>query len=201
MAEVKPEPWMDDDLLAELGDLNDLGGRPTKLDDKFTKTFCNLLRIGCYIETACRLAGISRSTFYGWMKRGKDETDRLMENRRAKPRKKEAPYREFSDRVMQALAVAEMEHVGTVYKASVTNRDPRVALAWLKIRYGGRYRDAVEVTGPGGGPVQAVNFEAALDNLSDEDLDTLDRIASKMRGVPSLEEEIAATYEGGETDD
>jgi hypothetical protein len=187
---------MDDDLYEEISKIKDVGGRPTKLNDAFTDKFCQFLTMGCYIETVCRVMGIHVSTFYDWLKRGQAENDRLSQNNRAKPRKKEAPFKRFSEEVVRSMGAAEVLHVGTIYTAGVKNKDPKVSAGWLKMRYAKRYTEtsALELSGPGGGPIVSVDIETALRNLTPEEQLALDNIVSKMRGVKSLEEMVAATY-------
>jgi hypothetical protein len=45
-------------------------GRPTDLTPEVQKTICEAIEDGCYVETAVSLAGISRPTFYVWLKKG-----------------------------------------------------------------------------------------------------------------------------------
>jgi hypothetical protein len=63
------------------------------------------LRAGSYIGTACRAAGIGRSTLRRWLERGrsKDEHD--------------AAYREFRREYRAAIAEAEIEALRTIRRA------------------------------------------------------------------------------------
>jgi len=49
-------------------------GQPTKLTPEIQKTICEAIRAGSYVEIAVVIAGIHRSTFYRWLKRGDDLT-------------------------------------------------------------------------------------------------------------------------------
>ncbi len=51
-------------------------GRPSKLSPELTRVICDAIRLGGYIETAVAYAGLSKETFYQWMKRGAKELER-----------------------------------------------------------------------------------------------------------------------------
>lgn len=80
------------------------GGRPTKLNDDLQKVIVDSIKAGAYVETAAAFAGISKDTFYNWMRRGaKAQTGR---------------YRQFSDAVQKAQAESEMRDVASISQAS-----------------------------------------------------------------------------------
>lgn len=85
------------------------------------------VRAGNYIETAAAYAGVAKSTLYDWMKRGARERQRLERNPKARAKKSEAPYVEFSNAIQKALAESEMFDVATIGRAS---RDNWQAAAW-----------------------------------------------------------------------
>lgn len=47
------------------------GGRPTKLSATLVEVLCESLAAGHFIETACGHAGITRVTFYDWLRKGR----------------------------------------------------------------------------------------------------------------------------------
>lgn len=96
-------------------------GRPSKIDPEVTKTVSNLLRAGAMIDAACSSAGISRDTFYEWLKRGRTD--------------KSGPYKDFADTIKKALADAENSLVAGIRKAGGQQWQ---ALAWLLER---RFRE------------------------------------------------------------
>ena len=99
------------------------GGRPTKLTSEVAARICRALRAGVYIETAAVLAGISRSTFYYWMKRAAKSEPSI--------------YRQFSDTVEGAMAHAEVRDVAIIAEAAKTKWR---AAAWrLERRYASRW--------------------------------------------------------------
>lgn len=93
-------------------------GRPSCLTAKVEKEFVELLKSGCYIETACAVVGIGRSTYYDWIKRANDS---LESNR----------YTKFRDKVRKAQAWAEARDVIIVSRHAEHNWR---AAAWLMER-------------------------------------------------------------------
>jgi len=80
------------------------GGAPTKLTPELQTKIVAFIRAGGYVETAAAAAGINKSTFYDWLKRGAAQ--------------KAGPYREFSDAVEKAAAESEMADVARINKAA-----------------------------------------------------------------------------------
>ena len=62
-------------------------GRPSKLTPELTEKIVSLLAEGNYVETVCNYVGLSKETFYRWLKTNP----------------------EFSNAIKQALAKAEVE--------------------------------------------------------------------------------------------
>jgi transposase len=96
--------------------------RKSKLTPEVQEKLLRYLRLGCYVETAAACAGISRDTFYDWMKRGG---------------KGEKPYKQFADAVDQAMAESEARDLAVILKAAEKNW---TAAAWrLERRFPDRY--------------------------------------------------------------
>lgn len=91
--------------------------RPSKLTKEIQNQIVVAVRAGNYMETAAAFAGISKDTFYKWLKRGARERQRLDDSTNAKPRKKELPFLEFSDAVTRAISEAEVRDVQNISKA------------------------------------------------------------------------------------
>jgi transposase len=110
-------------------------GRPTKLTPEVREQVVELVRQLNYAETAAGCAGIGKSTYYRWMKRGEDEES--------------GPYREFKDAVRLAEAEAEMKALAMVRDAAP--RDWRAATWFLERRFphrwGRRERRDMKVAG------------------------------------------------------
>lgn len=90
--------------------------RPSKLTPEVRERIVAVLRSGAYVQQAAEAAGIGRSTFDDWMRRGESEA------------KEDAPYRELREAVEQARAEAEARHVALIAKASARSWQ---AAAWL----------------------------------------------------------------------
>jgi len=80
---------------------------------------CSAIRAGNYAETACRLAGVSPSTFYRWRTRGEQEESGI--------------YADFQEAVEAAEGAAESDLVAVIQSA-IPN-DPRLAMAFLERRF------------------------------------------------------------------
>lgn len=79
------------------------GGRPSKLTPKVLEDIVKWLKLGYYQEDAAVMAGISKSTFYGWLKKAEEGDDRFLE---------------FSDAVKKARAESEGAHIMNIRKAA-----------------------------------------------------------------------------------
>lgn len=163
-----------------------VGGRPTKLTPEVQEKICSAIRAGNYIETASAYADVAKSTLYEWLKRGQREKDRIAKNPRARIRKEEAPYVEFSNAVEKALADAEVRDVMLIGKAAEENWQ---AAAWrlerkFPDRWGRRDKFALEHSGKDGGPIETSHKEELdLSNLTDKELEQLERIIAKSTDV------------------
>jgi len=157
-------------------------GRPSKLTPKIQEEILRVIKSGNYIETACAYVGINKSTFYEWLKRGAREKDRVAKNPRAKVRKSEQPYVDFSNAVEKALAQAEIRDVAIIGKAAEENWQ---AAAWrlerkFPERWGRKEKYSLEHTGKDGGPIETSHTEQIdLSNLTDKELEQLERIIAK----------------------
>ena len=118
------------------GKISDNGrGQPTKLTPEIQKTICEELRVGSYVETAVVIAGIHRSTFYRWLKRGEEG---------------DPEYVEFCDTVKKAIAEAEIDAVKRIRDAG---KNTWQAVAWWLERrfphkWGRHERPVIDETSP-----------------------------------------------------
>ena len=143
--------------------------------------------MGIAVDLAAEAAGVSRSTFMGWMARGRDES--LAREAGEKPDDQEGRYLELYERVRSARAAAAVRAMANIRRVAdggvvtkvVTRRmrdsatgqiveettEDRTAPDWradawyLERQHPEHYgKDAsvsLEVTGAGGGPVQIEN--------------------------------------------
>jgi hypothetical protein len=102
------------------------------------------LRAGVYVDTAAKIAGITRQTFYGWCKRGKAG---------------EPPFAEFFHTCEKAIAEAEASAVRSIRAAGRKNW--QALCWWLERRHRQRWARNVDLGAQmpfphpqaGGGPV------------------------------------------------
>lgn len=126
--------------------------RKTKLTPEVQEKILRHLRIGAYVETAAAAAGISRDTFYDWLKKGA---------------KGKAPYATFSGAVDQALAESEARDLATILAASKTQW---TAAAWrLERRFPDRYGRFDRMKVEGKVEVDGIGLVAKLAKLIDGD--------------------------------
>ncbi len=145
-------------------------GKPTYLTPEVQTQIVNALRLGAYHETAAGIAGIHVSTLRDWLRRGARERRRLREDSRAKPRKKEKVFAEFSEACEKASANSELGDLAVIARASSKQWQ---AAAWrLERKYPERYalRNRHEITGSNGGPLQVVT-EIAFVGRDPDDAD------------------------------
>lgn len=134
-------------------------GRPQKLTPAVQRLICDTVRKGNYLETAAAFAGVAKSTLHDWLKRGANQ--------------KRGKFREFSDAVREALAEADVLDVEKIHASRSWQ-----AAAWkLERRHPEQFgrRSAVEVSGPGGAPVNVEHTNRGL-------LETLKRLAGETDG-------------------
>jgi hypothetical protein len=91
-----------------------------KFDKYRTEDLVKLLGAGNYVEQACEAVGINKTTYYDWMKRGKDHDDAG----------KKSKYAEFYNAVKRAQAEAECRNVAIIQKAAQTQW--QAAAWWLE---------------------------------------------------------------------
>lgn len=90
-------------------------GRPTKLTPKIREEFVKHFKAGEYTETACKLVGVSKSTYYSWIKKADEST-------------RSTKYSKFRDEVRKAQAYDEVRNVCLIAKAAKKNWK---AAAWI----------------------------------------------------------------------
>lgn len=132
-------------------------GRPTKLSAEITAKVCDDLRAGHSVSSACASAGIHQASYFGWMARGEAGERRFVE---------------FFDAVTQAKADGARQLEAVVRKSAMD--DWRAAAWMLERRLPDEWSKRTEVTGKGGGPVQAevtvARVDAILAGRTDADL-------------------------------
>jgi transposase len=113
-------------------------GRKSMMTDARVQVIVDALKGGNTRRAAAAYAGVHLDTFYEWLK---------------KP--------SFSEIVTNAEAAAEVRAVAIVIQAAQRG-DPRAAQWWLERRRRADYgvQVGVEVSGPGGGPIETADVAA-----------------------------------------
>ena len=129
-------------------------GRPIKLTATMQSELVELIKAGNYIEVACPLAGIHKSTYYDWMKK-------------ARSSKRANKYTAFSDTIKKAHAFSEARDVALIARAGEKYWQ---AAAWrLERKYPERWgRQKLEVQHTG-------KVEADVSYIADTDREVIKR--------------------------
>lgn len=150
-------------------------GRPTKLTEEVKGRIVTAIKAGSYVETAAAFAGVGKSTFYDWLKKGATA--------------KSGIFRELSLEIEQALAHADVRDIGIIAKAA--QKGIWQAAAWrLERKHPDQWgrRQVIQV---GNGDHMMKTTEIDLANLSDEELDTLESLMRKGAKPKDKEKEPA----------
>lgn len=128
-------------------------GRPSGMTPQVAERIVTAIRAGAYAEVAATYAGVSRSTYFLWMAKGrKDAEDReagdfpSIDESHGHEWTEEGGrcwcghtrYSDFLDRIKEAEASAEIHAVGKVRSAFET--DWKAAMTYLERRYPSRWR-------------------------------------------------------------
>ena len=98
--------------------------RPTVLTGELQDIICGLISAGNHVETACRMAGVSTSSYYNWLNLGQNE--------------QAGRHANFAAAVAKAEAEAESNAVALV-QGGMKN-DPRLAMTFLERRFPSRWQ-------------------------------------------------------------
>lgn len=132
--------------------------RKAKLSPDIQAKIVGLIKAGNFSSTACALAGVSESTFYRWMDRGRGA--------------KSGRYREFWEAVEQAKAFAEAKYLEVIQQVAddLHHKDRlKAATWWLERRHAGKYSPTMITELKGGFEVKRV------EELSDDELASIAR--------------------------
>jgi hypothetical protein len=106
----------------------------TALTPELTTRIVDFVRVGNYVETAAKAAGIHESTCYSWMRRGEEAAE--AENRGDPVAEADMVFADFYRQVSQAEGQAEADAVAAVREA---DRGWQAHMTYL----GAKVRDAV----------------------------------------------------------
>lgn len=115
-----------------------------KLTEELIDTVAKSIRMGSYVETAVALAGISKDTFYRWLRQAESEDA------------KEITIK-LSDAVKKAMAESEQRDLDVIDRAA--QRGEWTAAAWrlerkFPSKWGRQAKVQLEHTGLDGGPIE-----------------------------------------------
>lgn len=89
-----------------------------KLNDELIEKFKNYISQGNYVNVVCDFLNINESTYYDWVKRGKEEQSQGLDT----------IYTKFAKSIKEAEAIAEMRHLQNILKTA--NDGTWQASAW-----------------------------------------------------------------------
>jgi hypothetical protein len=184
-------------------------GRPTLLTPDLQQRIVELVQAGNYLSTAAEAAGIARRTLYQWLALGLQAQNAIDRGERITPTARR--YAQFAHTLSRVRARAEAGAVLTVTNAmrggavvrETTRRhrdgseeterlyappDGRLALEYLARTAPARWgrRQAVEVSGPGGGPVEVEH------GISDDAAALAARVHANMARQREEEDRVVA---------
>lgn len=160
--------------------------RPTLLTPERTQKIAELIVAGNDAETAVVASGISTTTYYNWMARGRAEIARMVDTNRSKPKAAEAIFVEFVETIEKARAEAEARLVILVSKAAADPKTWQAATWLLERREPKRWGriNRTEITGADGGAIQS----ETVVKVSDAELVALaDQIAGLGPVIPKTD--------------
>lgn len=147
-------------------------GRPTKLTMEMQTEIVELIKAGNYVETACLVAGVSKQSFYQWLKKANAST-------------RTNKYVVFRDAVKKAQAWAEARDVAIIARHS---EEYWQAAAWrLERKYPDKWgRQKLEVQHTG-------KIEADVSHIQESDREVikqaLNLVAQKAHESVEYDEE------------
>lgn len=130
-------------------------GRPSLLKPELQDKIVELIRLGNYAEDAAGACGISRTTFFIWMARGKQEAERLKMIPNAEPKPNETPYLDFMNAVEKARDEATTRNVAIIQK-SAAQGTWQAAAWWLERTRQSTFgrKERIEHTGENGSDIR-----------------------------------------------
>ncbi|AFX99943.1 hypothetical protein [Bdellovibrio bacteriovorus] len=126
-----------------------------KLTDQLIETIAQAIRVGSYVETAVALAGVSKDSFYRWLRQAESDDSTLLTVK-------------LSDAVKKALAESEKRDLDVIDKAA--QEGEWTAAAWRLERkfpnkWGRQSKVQLEHTGMDGGPIE-------IQSMTEDEMET-----------------------------
>lgn len=152
--------------------------RSTKLTPDLQHSIVASIKAGAYVETAAAAAGISKDSFYTWLKKGKAVLEMLGEahpDQQPDITANQYRYAKFADAIQKAIAQSEMTDLAVINRAAETGAWQ--AAAWkLERKHHARWGRKVAITDDQGGNFfegMAKTWATAL-SLDAEDSEVID---------------------------
>ena len=111
-------PWHDTDETPDTG-------RPSKLSHSRQEEICQAVEAGKSLTSAARMAGVDRTTVYGWIDKGEA----------AKEAGEDNEFTEFYDRLTRAKGHGEDFYYNLALELAKENEDHRFIASLMKQRY------------------------------------------------------------------
>jgi hypothetical protein len=139
-------------------------GRPTVISEEKIEKILDCIRKGAYIETAAAFAGVHKSTFYDWLKKG--------------ARKQGKIYEHFSDAVQQAMGESQMFDLNVIHDCAAKGNWQ--AAAWRLERKNPKQWGRREFISEN---EDAFDNEENVDELAEKYLETLKSTSDRDDGI------------------
>jgi hypothetical protein len=131
------------------------GRKRITIDDPRIDRLLNALKVGHFVEEACKYAPIHKATFYRWLQQG-EIIDAKAE--RGEPlTEDEQALRDLCDAIKAAEVSGQNAALDLI--RSAIEQGTWQAAAWFLERRNKKWSNRTEITGPDGGPVQTVTVE------------------------------------------
>lgn len=141
ISDIKNDPddeTLDEEITLPRGAKPRNRGRKTILTRDVQAKIIQAIRAGAYAETAAAYAGVSKSTFYNWLKQGNKERKGI--------------YRDLLLAIREAWAQTTVADLALIYQAA--KKDWRAAAWRLEQREKSKYGSRLQLTGANGKPIE-----------------------------------------------
>lgn len=153
-------------------------GQPTKLSPTLQDLIVKYVSQGAYLETACKAAGISTSTFGNWLKWGQEEGEH-----------EGGIYFAFLQAIQKADAEAELKLTSKVFDAGLEKGGWLPALSYAGRRWRSRWEQTPQQNT---GATYNINVEKAIITAGEKFDQALERLG-QGQGVAQTPELIAGS--------
>jgi hypothetical protein len=132
-----------------------MGRKRISVDDPRVDRLLNALKVGHFVEEACKYAPLSKQTYYRWLREGEALDARAEAGETLTP--DEQALRDLCDAIKAAEVSGQNAALDLI--RSAIEQGTWQAAAWFLERRNKKWSNRTEITGPDGGPVQTVTVE------------------------------------------